>query len=84
MDGPRIRTEKHNSRTPPSSGKVKLVHLLSADATEAEVNVGTFKMVNSRDESRRRRLGVGAIVVLILMMIDIWSKNGCLEADDVL
>lgn len=85
MDGPRIRTEKHNSRTPPSSGKVKLVHLLSADATEAEVNVGTFKMVNSRDDSRKTR--VGAMILVLFRINDEYKINGRLEAreaDDML
>ena len=85
MEGPVICTEKHNSRTPPSSGKVKLVHLLSADATEAEVNVGTFKMVNSRDDSRKTR--VGAMILVLFRINDEYKINGRLEAreaDDML
>ena len=50
-DGPIILAEKQSSRTTSSSGKVKLVHVLSAIATEASVSVDAFKS-NNRDKKR--------------------------------
>ena len=51
--------EKHNLRKLPSSGKVKLVQLLSASPTEAEVNLvatlnNTRKKSKSSDDGRRQ------------------------------